>query len=284
EGELRSMRSFFLLILVFLLTGRGWAQEQSPGWLGIDQQTVSKEDAESLGWGKPRGVKVIRPLEGSPAAAAGLQSGDVIGALDAVEVDSVNGLTAAVMAKGAGSQVQLRFMRAGKEHVVPVMLGVLSEAEVLHKQAEQLFNTGKYAEAMPIAQRALELGEQSFDPQDVRLAFLLYGVALIHDAEERYAEAEPFYQRCLRVLENSRGPGHASVGRILGNLGRVRANLGRHDEAEALFTRSVAVLEKALGADHADVAKAIANLAFSKLRAKRYAEAEALYQRALAIE
>src|SRR5262249_32077994 len=105
------MRSFFLLmlILVFLLTGRGLAQEQIPGWLGIDQQTVSKEDAESLGWGKPRGVKVIRPLEGSPAAAAGLESGDIIVALDAVEVDSVNGLTAAVMAKGAGSQVQLRF-------------------------------------------------------------------------------------------------------------------------------------------------------------------------------
>jgi tetratricopeptide (TPR) repeat protein/CHAT domain-containing protein len=280
------MRSFYLLmmILVFLLTGRGWAQEQNPGWLGIDQQSVSKEEAERLGWVKPRGAKVIRPLEGSPAAAAGLEPGDIIVALDGIEIDSGTGLTAAVMAKGAGSRVELRLMRAGREHVVPVMLGVLSEAEVLHKQAEQLFSTGKYAEAMPIAQRALVLGEQSFGPKDVRLAFLLYGLALIHDVEGRNAEAEAFYQRCLSVLENARGPGHASVGRILGNLGRVRTNLGRHDEAEALFTRSVAVLEKALGADHVDVAKAIANLAFSKLRAKRYVEAEALYQRALAIE
>src|SRR5262245_22293808 len=213
------MRSFYLLliILVFLLTGRGWAQEQSPGWLGIDQQSVSKEDAERLGWGKPRGAKVIRPIEGSPAAAAGVEPGDIIVALDEVEVDSTNGLTAALATKSAGSRVQLRLMRAGQEHVVPVMLGVLSEAEVLHRQAEQLFAKGKYAEALPIAQRALGLGEQSFGPQDVRLAYLLYGLALIHDVEGRPAEAEPFYQRCLGVLENARGPGHASVGRILGN-------------------------------------------------------------------
>jgi Tetratricopeptide repeat len=64
-------------------------------------------------------------------------------------------------------------------------------------------------------QSALALGEQSFGPDDVRLARLNYGLALLHDVQGQNAEAEPLYQRALALLETARGPDHVSVARVL---------------------------------------------------------------------
>src|SRR5262245_22471098 len=109
------MRAFsrLFLVFIFLLTaGTAWAQEPRPGWLGVDLQKVTKEEANKLGWPAPRGAKVIRPIDGSPAAAAGVEPGDVIVALDGIELQTTEALTAALMAKGAGATVKLRLMRA----------------------------------------------------------------------------------------------------------------------------------------------------------------------------
>src|SRR6185436_19943022 len=54
------------------------------------------------------------------------------------------------------------------------------EVEGLNRQAAQLYQTRKYDEAMPIAEKALALGEQRFGPDDARLGELLNNVALIH--------------------------------------------------------------------------------------------------------
>ncbi len=160
-----------------------------------------------------------------------------------------------------------------------------SEAEVdaLHEQAAQLFKARKYQEAIPIAQSALALGEQSFGPDDVRLARLNYGLGLLYDVQGQNAEAEPLYQRALALLETARGPDHVSVARVLDALATLRLRQKHHAEAEPLYQRVLAILEKALGPDHPDVATTLDNLAIVYRVGHRLDEAIQAYERVLAI-
>src|SRR4051794_27635851 len=52
------------------------------GWIGVQIQPVTKEIAESLGMKKPGGALVAEPQKDGPAAKAGIQSGDVITAVN----------------------------------------------------------------------------------------------------------------------------------------------------------------------------------------------------------
>ena len=74
RAHLRSL----LGLLILLIADTALAQGQGQNWFGINAQDVTREEADKLGWEGPRGVKVLRIYEGSPAAAAGLEPGDVI--------------------------------------------------------------------------------------------------------------------------------------------------------------------------------------------------------------
>src|SRR6516162_9342634 len=99
------------------------AQETSKGLLGIELKDTTKEEAEALGWEAPRGIKVVKPREGGPAASAGILPGDLILSIDGVEVENMQRFVAAIADRGAGAQVRLRVLRLGKEHTLSVTLG-----------------------------------------------------------------------------------------------------------------------------------------------------------------
>ena len=52
------------------------------GWIGVQIQTVTPDLADSLGLKKAAGALVSEPQPNSPAAKAGIESGDVITAVD----------------------------------------------------------------------------------------------------------------------------------------------------------------------------------------------------------
>jgi serine protease Do len=93
------------------------------GFLGIELKDIAKEEAEGLGWEAPRGIKVVKPNDGGPAANAGILPGDVILSIDGVEVESMQRFVATIGDRGAGAQVRLRVLRSGKEHTLSVTLG-----------------------------------------------------------------------------------------------------------------------------------------------------------------
>ena len=68
----------WLFCAVVLAAGAAVAQQAGSGWLGADIKDLTKEEAEALGWEEPRGAKVVKPVPGSPAEAAGLQPDDVL--------------------------------------------------------------------------------------------------------------------------------------------------------------------------------------------------------------
>ena len=102
--------------------GAAGAQEQVKGWLGAELSDVTQEEAAKLGWEAPRGAKVVKPVEGSPAAAAGLRPGDIAVTLDGVDVENIAEFLAAIGGKAPGTAVKLRLLRGGKEKTVGVTL------------------------------------------------------------------------------------------------------------------------------------------------------------------
>src|ERR1043166_2739289 len=59
-------------------------------WLGAKLQDVNAEIAESLGLKRPGGALVANVSSGSPAARAGLKTGDLIVTVDGQNVDDPN--------------------------------------------------------------------------------------------------------------------------------------------------------------------------------------------------
>jgi CHAT domain-containing protein/Tfp pilus assembly protein PilF len=159
----------------------------------------------------------------------------------------------------------------------------LDEVIALNQQVIQLYNQGRYSEAIPLAQRALAILEKALGPNHPSLANSLGNLAILYASQGRYAEAEPLYKRSLAIKEKTLGPNHFDVATSLNALASLYQHQGRYTDAEPLFKRSLAIDEKALGSDHPDVALLLNNLAECYRLEGRYVEAEPLYKRSLAV-
>jgi serine protease Do len=95
------------------------------GWLGVQVQPVTKGIADSLGMKTAEGAMVDEPQNGSPAARAGIQSGDVVTALNGTPVKDSRDLARKVAALAPGSSVKLDIFRSGESKTLTVTLGEL---------------------------------------------------------------------------------------------------------------------------------------------------------------
>ena len=83
-------------------------------WLGASGQRVTAEIADTLGLAHPVGVLVDQVHPGGPADRAGVKAGDVIVAVDGLEVDDPQALRFRVATKPVGGTAALALMRHGK--------------------------------------------------------------------------------------------------------------------------------------------------------------------------
>jgi serine protease Do len=92
-------------------------------YLGIEPQEVTKDNFGKLGLAAVRGVAVEKVVENSPAAAAGLQAGDVIIKFDGEEIQSVRKLSRLIAEVAPDHQVKLTILRGGSEQEVAATMG-----------------------------------------------------------------------------------------------------------------------------------------------------------------
>lgn len=97
------------------------------GWLGVTIQEVSRELAETFGMDRPRGALVAEVSTDSPAAAAGLQAGDIILSFNQKPVASSSKLPAIVGSTAVNSTVPVLIQRSGKEQTLELTVGELDE-------------------------------------------------------------------------------------------------------------------------------------------------------------
>ena len=155
--------------------------------------------------------------------------------------------------------------------------------EALHTRVEDLHKTGKYAEAVPIAQRAIALAEHQSGPDHPTVAQSLEKLAVLYYRQVRYADAESLHRRSLAIRERALGPDHPHVGTTLNNLAVLLHSQGRYEDAELLFKRALGIRERLEGREHQDAGTTLNNLGVLYSVVGRSAEAELSYQRSLAI-
>ncbi|MBB5754997.1 DegQ family serine endoprotease [Prosthecomicrobium pneumaticum] len=101
--------------------------ETRRGWLGVRIQQVTDEIAESLGLGQARGALVAGVTEDGPAAAAGIQPGDVIVSFAGRPVVQMRDLPRLVADAEIGKAVEVVVVRKGAEVTLKTTPGRLEE-------------------------------------------------------------------------------------------------------------------------------------------------------------
>ncbi|QIK37111.1 DegQ family serine endoprotease [Caldichromatium japonicum] len=103
----------------------------SRGWLGVLIQDVTRELAESFGMPQPRGALIAKVLPNSPAAAAGLQVGDVILSYNGREIPTSSSLPPLVGATHVGESAKLVVLRQGKQIELTIKIEELPDEDQL---------------------------------------------------------------------------------------------------------------------------------------------------------
>ena len=97
----------------------------SRGWIGVQIQPVTSDLADTLGLKDTKGALVAEPQRGSPAAAAGIKSGDVITAVDGETIDSPRELARKIAGMGPDKKIDLTVWRDGAQKTFSMTLGTL---------------------------------------------------------------------------------------------------------------------------------------------------------------
>jgi serine protease Do len=109
------------------------------GWMGVQIQPVTTHIAESLGLKDSKGALVAEPLKDSPAAKAGILSGDVITAVNGEAVKDARDLVKQIGTMAPGATVKLTIWRKDAEQNISLTLGEMPkarEARVVAPQAD----------------------------------------------------------------------------------------------------------------------------------------------------
>jgi len=118
----------------------------------------------------------------------------------------------------------------------------LGEAARLSSEVVRLHREKKFAEAQPLAERALALRERSLGGEHPLVGGALVNLAAVLVAREKYQQAEDLYRRAAAVFEK------AGENLLLADarrqLGTLLARRGKHAEAIPLLESVVALGEK----------------------------------------
>jgi serine protease Do len=97
----------------------------SRGWIGVQIQPVTADIADSLGLKKAEGALVAEPQANGPAAKAGIESGDVITAVNGETVKDARELARTIGGIAPGNAVKLNVLHKGQEKLINLTLGQL---------------------------------------------------------------------------------------------------------------------------------------------------------------
>jgi serine protease Do len=107
------------------------------GWIGVQIQEVTLELAEDLGLKTARGALVAEPQPGSPAAKAGIESGDVIVSINGKGTHDSRAAARTISGLPPGSTATIVVMRKGQEKSFDITLGNLPDQREVNATPDQ---------------------------------------------------------------------------------------------------------------------------------------------------
>jgi serine protease Do len=112
------------------------------GWIGVQIQNVTADLADDLGLKEQTGALVAAAQKDSPAAAAGVKSGDVITAVDGETVADPHDLARRIAALGPKKTVKLALIRNGSPMTIDVTLGTMPADKTANAEARNSDDNG----------------------------------------------------------------------------------------------------------------------------------------------
>src|SRR5436190_5408916 len=151
------------MVKVVVASARSGGSTVRRPWLGARLQAVTPEIADTLALKRPAGALVASVSAGSPAARAGLRTGDLIVGIDGQAIDDQNAFDYRFATKPIGGTAHLKVMRAGKEVELTVALqGAPDTAhEELVIEASSPFQGAKVSNLSPALADSLRLNPSS---------------------------------------------------------------------------------------------------------------------------
>ncbi len=196
------------------------------GWLGVSIQDVTPDLAKQFGLKDSRGALVSEIIPDSPAATAGIQSGDVITAFNGKTVDSTSILRNTVAQTPVGRTVKVELLREKKTVSVEVKI-TEQPKDVAQADGETAQGDGKNTALAGVEARNLtaDIARQLGLPPGTA------GV-VITGVEQGSAAEEAGLQEGDVILEINRQPV-----RNIGDFKRLSSKLPKKDSSLLLINR-----------------------------------------------
>jgi CHAT domain-containing protein/Tfp pilus assembly protein PilF len=159
----------------------------------------------------------------------------------------------------------------------------LADATQLTGRVVQLYQQGKIHEALPLAQKALEIRKQLLSDRHPDYAHSLHNLAALYHAQGEYSKAVPLYRQALAIRKQVLGDRHPDYALNLNNLAGLYQSQGQYAQAEPLYRQALVIQTQVLGQRHPNYAATLNNLAALYWSQGEYAQAEPLYRQVLTI-
>jgi CHAT domain-containing protein/tetratricopeptide (TPR) repeat protein len=159
----------------------------------------------------------------------------------------------------------------------------LDEAAELNARVMQLWQAGKYREALPLAEKDVAIRREVFGENHPYYASSLLRLGAQHRRLGAYAAARSYCLQSLAIDRKVLGEEHPDTALSYFCLADILLAQGKFAEAEPLARKALAIRQNVLGEDHTDTAASYGNLASNLDAQGKYAEAEPLARKALAI-
>ena len=121
------------------------------GRIGVALGEMTKDVAESLGLGKPRGAYVRNVEPGGPAAAGGIESGDVILSFNGRDIAKSTDLPRVVGETKPGTSVPVQVWRKGGTRDLTVTVTDAESTQAANKKSDAPAPNGNSANALGVA-------------------------------------------------------------------------------------------------------------------------------------
>src|SRR5207248_1132104 len=126
-------------------------------------------------------------------------------------------------------------------------LAQVDPADALINKALELVEAGKYAEPLPLAERALMIQERTLSVDDPDLVITQSILGSLYYQLGRYAQSESVLKKALARAERTLDPDHLFVSAVQISLAKLYRAEGRYGGAEPLYKRSLEINEKNFG-------------------------------------
>ncbi len=151
------------MVRVVVASAEGGSTTVKRPWLGAKLQEVTPGIAESLGLARPTGALVASLVPGSPAARAGIKTGDLIVSIDGTPVDDPDAFDYRFATKALGGDARVGLLRQGKPAAATVALQSIPDTprEEIEISSNSPFRGATVANLSPALADELRLDPQT---------------------------------------------------------------------------------------------------------------------------